>query len=87
MKYKRVTMTFNEKHMMMLEKLSEAMNKRPGEVVKDIAIEVLDGMEYMFEVEAGSEGVTSDIVLKRMFKLALTKMIDAIDDLDNPYVK
>lgn len=84
---KRITMTLNDVQFEMLERISETMHVRPAEVAKSIVIEALDSMVIMFESVQGQEGVSSDVVLKRMFKMALSKMIDAIEDLDNPYVK
>ena len=87
MKNKRITVGLNKQHTEMLERLAEAMEKRPGEVARDIIQETLDGMIFMFEADGAPEGVSGDIVLKRMFKMALTNMLQAIEQLDNPYVK
>lgn len=87
MKNKRITVGLNKQHMEMLERLADAMEKRPGEVARDILQEWLDGMMFIFEADGVPEGASSDIVLKRMFKLALTNMLLAMEQLDNPYAK
>ena len=84
---KRITMTLSDVHLELLERIAETMGIRAAEVAKSIVVETLDSMVMMFESDKGQEVVSNDVVLKRMFRMVLSKMIDAIEDLDNPYMK
>jgi hypothetical protein len=72
---KRITFTLPDDKLELLEQLAVSTDKAPGAVAKDIIMETLGSMQEMFKDTA-----TNDQAMRKMFKLAMVKMIDAIDE-------
>lgn len=74
---KRITFSLPDVHLELLNQLAVATNKIPGDVAKEIVMETLGSMQELFK-DTG----TTDQAMRRMFKLAMVKMIDVIDEVD-----
>ena len=77
---KRITFTLSEEQDKVLKQVAESMNKRPGDVAKEIVQETLDSMFYIYTNEG--KHVDSDVAMRRMFKIAFSKMLATLNDLD-----
>lgn len=76
----RITMTIKPDEYEVLCKLGEAMQIPPGEVAKNIVNECVEGLAKLFEFS--EENISSDKVLRRLYKMSLRKMLDAFEDID-----
>ena len=77
---KRITFTLTEDQDRVLKQIAESMNRRPGDVAKEIVQETLDSMFYIFTSDG--KHVDSEVATRRMFKMAFTKMLSTLDDMD-----
>lgn len=74
---RRVTLTLTQEKYDLLVKIASTMDKLPGQLAREMVLETLDAMSVMFE---GSS--TTDQAMRKMFKMAMSKMIDAIDEVE-----
>lgn len=79
---KRITFTLSPEHMAWIERIADAMGKRPGEVAREMVEETLAAMIEIFGVQDGEPNVSSERVLNRMYRLALAKMLEALDEVE-----
>lgn len=77
---KRITFTLSEEQDKVLKQVAESMSKRPGDVAKEIVQETLDSMFYIYANEG--KHVDPDVATRRMFKIAFSKMLATLNDLD-----
>lgn len=77
----RITMSLSDNEMQILTQIAESMNKRPGDVAKQIVQETIESMFYIF-TDTGEEP-NKDVATRRMFKMAFSQMLKAIEEIDD----
>ena len=73
----RVTIELSEEYLKKLDKLAIAMKSSRAKLSKEILLEVLDSLDEVFK-----EGQTNDQAIRNMYRLSLTKMLQAIDETE-----
>lgn len=71
----KIVFKLTKGHLSMLEKLGNAMSKSEHQVAKDLVVETLDGMRELFD-----NSDTSDQVLKKVFRMTMSNLLDALDE-------
>jgi len=79
---RRVTLTLPQEKYELLESIAQSMDKHPGDVAREMVIEMLDGMIEMFGLKDGNSTLTSEQSLRRMFKMAMSELLDATNKLE-----
>jgi hypothetical protein len=74
----RVTIGIGDQHFALLEQIGSVSSRQPGDVAKDMLVEILDGMQSMFDSCEGSD--TNESSNRKMFRVGINRMIDALDD-------
>lgn len=77
---KRITFTLKPIHDDMMGAIAEATGKSKGAVAHEMVSEILDGFIVVLQESKPGEDITSDAVLKRLFRLSLSRLMDAIVD-------
>lgn len=76
----RVTVTIRPQDYALLLKMSLAMGIRPGDLVRNMTQQFLDGIREMFE--GIDENDSKDVVMRRMYRSALHKMAEMMEETE-----
>ena len=83
---RRLTMRLTPSQYEILDLMAETMSKTPALIAREIVQQALDGMQFILEKEGG-QAVTSEVVLKRLFRVSLSQMQIVLDEFDNTLSK
>ena len=83
---RRLTMTLTPSQYEILDLMAETMDRTPALMAREIVQQTLDGMQFILEKEGG-QTVTSEVVLKRLFRITLNQMRVVLDEFENTLVK
>ena len=83
---RRLTMTLSPSQYEILDLMAETMHRTPALMAREIVQQTLDGMQFILEKDGG-QAVTSEVVLKRLFRVSLSQMQSVLDEFENTLAK
>lgn len=73
----RVTIGISDEHYEWLSLLAGVSGQRVGDVVRDMVVQIVDGLQDMFKE---LEGQTSQSAKRKILRNGINKMIDALEE-------